>query len=311
VEYCSFGLSSEVAIPELGSDQVEGVAYLAISYVPAARFPRSHVRHRWIDGSETLLSVAKVDRRYLVELDDGRVFSFDPDTRAIGCPRPLDSTGRHQLLDHVLPRVLDHLGHLMIHAGAVCTAHGVIVFIGDTGAGKSSLVASFLAAGFEILSDDGVRLTVGDSGDVECIPTYRSLRLWPDSADALVGDEPFEPMSAGGDKRRLTVASPGTTSRSDVAAICVLAVDAHDPEAVGVSPLRAARAVSLLLAQCFRLDPTDAAATRRTFDRCADVVERVPVVELGYPRDYARLSEVRDAVVERAATGNWPTFTQE
>ena len=87
------------------------------------------------------------DGRYLLEFDDGQGFSFDPDNRVVSCPPQLDSTTRHQLLDHVLPRVLEHLGHLMIHAGAVCTPHGVIIFVGDTGAGKSSLVASFHTAG--------------------------------------------------------------------------------------------------------------------------------------------------------------------
>ena len=258
-----------------------------------------------------VLAVTKSDGDYIIEFDDGTWFSFDPHSLIVGCPPQLEATGRHQLLDHVLPRVLEHLGHLMVHAGAVCTSHGEIVFIGDTGAGKSSLVASFHAAGFEILSDDCVRLIIGDDGGVECVPTYRSLRLWPDSAEALASTEQFETMSTDGDKRRLHLPAPSTPvlRPTNVAAICVLASDDHDADTVRLSSLSPTRAVALLLAQCFRLDPTDAAATRRALDGCADLVERVPVVELGYPRDYGRLPEVRHAIAQLASMGGLPSVT--
>ena len=94
-------------------------------------------------------------------------------------------------------------GHLMIHAGAVRTPHGVIIFVGDTGAGKSSLAASFQPPASRSCPTTVCASIVDDDGAVECVPTYRSLRLWPDSAEALAGDEPFEPMSADSDKRRL------------------------------------------------------------------------------------------------------------
>ena len=241
----------------------------------------------------------------MLEFDDGRSFTFDPGARTVTCPEPIDAAVRHQLLDQVLPRVLEHLGHLMIHASAVRTPHGVVMFVADTGAGKSTLVASFETAGMELLSDDCMQVILDSDATVRCIPTYRSLRLWSDSADAIMASEPYEPMSPGSDKRRLGLARTAPADPTVVTAICVLATDDHDRHEIALSPVTPARAVSLLLAQCFRLDPTDAASTKRTFERCADVVERVPVVELAYPRDYARLPEVRDAVLERAATGDW------
>ena len=117
--------------------------------------------------------------------------------------------------------MLEHLGHMMIHASAIRTPRGVVLFVAEAGAGKSTLAASFQTAGVELLSDDCVQLVLGDAG-VGCIPTYRSLRLWSDSADALMAEEPYEPMTPGSDKRRLGLAQPRGAAPADVAAICVL-----------------------------------------------------------------------------------------
>ena len=120
-----------------------------------------------------------------------------------------------------------------------------------------------------------------------------------------MASEPSEPMAPGSDKRRLGLARAAPAAPAVVTAICVLATADHDSDEITFSAVTPARAVALLVAQCFRLDPTDAAATKRTFERCADVVERVPVVELAYPRDYERLprSETQSWSGRREATG--------
>ena len=197
----------------------------------------------------------------------------------------------------------------MIHGSAISVPDGVVVFMGDSGHGKSTLAASFQSAGWALLSDDCVRFTNNSSGGVDCVPTYRSLRLWPDSADSVMASTSFEPIASDSDKRRLGLPNSSPAVAAGVAAICVLGDPSDGAPDVRFSALPPARAVSLLLAQCFRLDPTDAEATKRTFEGCADVVERVPVVELSYPRDYDRLPEVREAVLRRVASGDWDTLT--
>ena len=264
--------------------------------------PTSWVHH-WTDASGVALSVGRLRGRHVLKFEDGSHFYFDPGTGTVGVPAPHTQTLRHQLLDHVLPRVLDHLGNLMLHGSAVDTASGAVLFVGESGRGKSTLAASFRSAGMVLLSDDCVRLTNSAGGGVDCLPTYRSLRLWPDSAAILMATSPFEPVASDSDKRRFAYSDGSRTGAVKVAAVCVIAAPS-DRSAVDVTPLPPARAVSLLLSQCFRLDPTDTVATRRTFEMCADVVERLPVVELSYPRDYDRLPDVRDAVLRRLTDGD-------
>ena len=302
--YCGLLLSSGFPLAELPSISTDEPASLLLSTLEEGNEARSWVHH-WTDESEVLISLGRVGSTYVLRFADGTLFGYDRRDRIVRCPSKLDASARHQLLDQVLPRVLDDLGHLMIHGSAVATPNGAVVFIGDSGLGKSTLAGSFSSAGLDLLSDDCMRLNADPDGVVSCIPTYRSLRLWPDSADAVMPSTPFEAMAAHSHKRRLNLAESPPVDHSTVAAICVLAPPSDDADAITVEPVAAARAVSLLLAQCFRLDPTDAEATKRTFERCAEIVERVPVVELSYPREYDRLPEVREAVLRRAATGDW------
>jgi Glycosyl transferase family 2 len=55
---------------------------------------------------------------------------------------------------------------LVLHAGAVASDDKGILIAGPTGAGKSSLVAWFVANGFDYLSDEVVALTDGETGIV-------------------------------------------------------------------------------------------------------------------------------------------------
>ena len=237
--YGGVQLSAEFALPELGDCTTGGEPYLILNGTDGHRPSPSAWAHQWLNDSELVLSVARIDGKYLLEFDDGGSFTFDPSVRTVTCPQPIDAEVRHQLLDQVLPRVLEQLGHLMIHASAVLTPYGVVMFVADTGAGKSTLVASFQIAGMELLSDDCMRVILDPDGTVRCIPTYRSLRLWPDSADAIMGGEPHEPMSPDSDKRRVDLARVDPSAPIVVTAICALATADNDPSAITIAPVPA------------------------------------------------------------------------
>jgi hypothetical protein len=301
-------VASVEALPELPIVQSDHLADLSIAGAVDIRTPTTWT-HQWVDDSTVSLALGRVGQRHILQFEDGALYEFDRTNRTVGCPARLGATARHQLLDQVLPRVFDALGHLMIHGSAIDTPKGANLFIGEAGRGKSTLAASFASAGVDILSDDCFRLIVDANGAVKCMPTYRTVRLWPDSADAVMPAAAFEPMAENSDKRRLGLPRALPSGPFAVSAVYVLAAPSESSDSVRLTPVAPARAVSLLLAQCFRLDPTDAEATKRTFERCADIVERVPVVELSYPRTYDRLPEVRDAVLRRAPAGGQASVT--
>ena len=81
------------------------------------------------------------------------------------------------------PNPLDAVTHSS--GSAVRTPNDqVLVILGDSGMGKSTLASAFACSGADVLSDDGVLLDFTPPR-VRAVPGYPGLRLWPDSLGAL------------------------------------------------------------------------------------------------------------------------------
>ena len=168
--------------------------------------------------------------------------------RSIGCwagPGISVETLRHLLLDQVLPRLLAQRGQLVLHAGAVRAGSRAIAFVGETGSGKSTLSGSFHVDGCPVLSDDGLLVTP-EAGRALALPTYPSLRLWPEAlagslrrAAALAPSLTTRPSSASCSAKPR---NPGTPL--PLAALFVLA-PAADNGAARISSLSGSRRASL------------------------------------------------------------------
>ncbi|MFZ5475948.1 MAG: hypothetical protein ACOZNI_04160 [Myxococcota bacterium] len=201
-----------------------------------------------------------------------------------------EETLAHLLLDHVLPRVLAARGLLVLHASAVATAAGAVGFCGETGAGKSTLAASFALAGSPLVADDALVI----APDLTVHSTYPAVRLWPDQAVAVAGDT-GEPVAHYTDKRRLGVAFAG--GAHPLARVYLL----EEGGDVAISATPAREAFLALARQAFRLDPADRVGSASAFERLAGSPVLRVCRTLRYPRDATRLAEVRAAVLDDLA----------
>lgn len=91
------------------------------------------------------------------------------------------------LLGPVFAYALRARGVLSLHASAVVIDGRAAAFCGVGGSGKSTLAAAFAAAGHGVLSDDVLALREL-AGVTTAFPAYAYLRVWDDSARALVGE---------------------------------------------------------------------------------------------------------------------------
>ncbi len=78
---------------------------------------------------------------------------------------------------------------LLLHAAATATPHGLLVFLGDSMAGKSTLALRLACNGQRVFADDRLALRQLESGQIECLslgvaPKAR-LPLPPDSGSAF------------------------------------------------------------------------------------------------------------------------------
>ena len=301
-KYFDFVVSSGIPLPELTLTKGESPRYqIRVSSDQVGWLDRNDWDWEWrVPTGEIFLSVASEgDRVHLrfpdvldveFRLHEGLIELFPAD-------EVLDATIRHLVLDHVLPRLVSHQGRLVLHAAGVADADRAILFLGPTGAGKSTLTASFLEEGLGLLTDDCVLLQPSEDG-LWAMAAYPGLRLWPDSFAGLgPQDQPSSPSPQEDWKRRLDVDSVAGSPQK-VRALFILESPSHQPRGgrVSVQPIEGADALMELLQHGFMLDPGDRETIEGQFLATGDLVEALPLFRLSYPRDFTMLQRVRESI---------------
>lgn len=214
-------------------------------------------------------------------------------------------TLEHLLVDQVLPRFLAHEGQLLVHASALTIAGRTVLFLGESGWGKSTLAGLLHRAGHALLSDDCVQIAL-EAGAWRAWPTYPSLRLFEDSLDhAFPGAEGLAAVAGYSRKRRLPVPAPDSSDATPAAisALYLLDEPSDQFDRVRIEPMRPVSACLELMRHAFKLDMNDRRRTQALFAQCSELARAVPAYALDYPRDYARSGELVAAIVAHAAAG--------
>ncbi len=100
-------------------------------------------------------------------------------------PGVSESDVRVFLLGTVLGVLCYRWGLLPLHAAGVAVKGGALLVTGDSGAGKSILVAALAARGFPLIADDLCALDFSDKAAPKILPAFPRLKLWADSATRL------------------------------------------------------------------------------------------------------------------------------
>jgi hypothetical protein len=123
----------------------------------------------------------------------------------------------------VLGVVLLQRGHHVFHASVVASDGGAAVAIlGRKGEGKSTMATALYNAGYSMLSDDIMALSVeGNTATVQ--PGFPHAKLWAESAEALVDDPASLPaLGPGFDKRARRVDERFLDKPTRLSAVIVL-----------------------------------------------------------------------------------------
>ena len=220
------------------------------------------------------------------------VFTFDSSSGVItGFPEAqvTDLTMSHLLLDQVMPLALVWTGHHVLHASAVAvdTDSGPrgLVFIGDSGAGKSSTAYAASQVGARLLADDFVVVGSDDAHPALMGVDQRGVRLWDESIADLEPATGSERVSQHNSKRRVRVTSGPTPHSLPLLAVIALekrgASDAT-PVLSAIPPLATAMR---LLHHSFRVDPTDRVTLEHTLGASTRLADEVPGFEVRMPAD--------------------------
>ena len=217
-----------------------------------------------------------------------RVFPFSRDVT--------EETIRHLLNDQVLPRIFASEGALVLHAGSVLTPEGAVILVGPSGRGKSTLTASLHVQGYPLLGDDAILVSATAAG-MECVATYRSLRLFSDSI-ASVFPYPVQISAGAHYTSKLNVSNLGSDNHlgSPVAVRAIFILGEPVERDIVVRRMEPSEACMGLMEQSFSLDPSDVRRAQTRLDNASKVATQVPVFRIDYPRDFSRIASVHEAI---------------
>lgn len=289
MHYAAFGLNilSEIVLPELQVATQEAIE------------PDVEVRmgalggEGWdqivgIEADAFRLRVAGTGR---FEVIGGRAVTVDPEVGA----SPAEV--RAFLLGTVFGALFQQRGVLALHASALAVGEQeAIAFLGESGAGKSTMAMAMNARGHKLLCDDVCVMLEGADGAAVTWPGVRRLKLWTRSIEAGGGSiDGLEPVLQREDKFHVPTELVAAYRAHRLRRIYLLApAIAETPR---ITRLRGAEAVQALISHTFRgrMVPF-MEASERHFRACLALLGRCGVYRLERPWDLARVEMSCDAI---------------
>ena len=196
-KYVAFGLllESELEIFQLSKAPAEGATDVYIrrtdfsdivDFLPERKYFSMNGRElRFkVDG----LAKFRITDGCLIEVEEYHVSHADVDANdAAGDDNYESPEVRKQhlgvfLMGSCMGAILHQRDALLLHGSCVTNGKHTVLFTGDSGAGKSTTAAVFLAHGWQLLTDDVSCIRAPEKG-LLVEPSYPSQKLWEDSLE--------------------------------------------------------------------------------------------------------------------------------
>ena len=208
------------------------------------------------------------------------------------------------LLGAVMALWLENHQVLALHASAIEENGRSIVFLSSSMGGKSSLAASFIQAGFPLMSDDIVPVENAE----DCFLSragYPSMRLWPDEAQFFLGKtQGLETENSRSKKLRIPVGTglfgKFLSAKRPIACIYLPQRYVHDEasDAICINPVSPRDSLIELIRYSFvaRIAQATGLGPKR-LHLLEGLAGNTPVRRLVYPSGYQHFPAVREAIL--------------
>ncbi len=290
--YEAHGLSidSDIDLPELktlDANRPMDIAPLRIrsmseQAIPTASGTEARAAYRgW-------LRTASLPAGTLMKFADSSTFLISMDGEQIDAccgKQALAGQFRHNLLHQAIPYALIAAGKSVLHGGAIEMGDGVAIFLGASGAGKSTMVQAFATLRRPILGDDVVRVDV-TSGVAMAFPSYPGIRVW---SDQTTGDTLVPKLRIG--------ASDGLCFAEKAVPIRAIyhlqSGRTSAPIFTDIAPMTAA---NLFFRSTYLSHVVGSDAATRNFETLLDIAVTVPIFAVKYRRTLSSLHIVTSGI---------------
>jgi hypothetical protein len=258
--------------------------------------------HAWTfpDGTRWLQFHREAEG-YLLRFPELADFQVSHDGLCVTClpaPDVSNETVQHLYFNQVLPLALSRAGTLVFHASAVELGSGALVFMGESGRGKSTLAACFCTSGHRFLTDDGLAVEEAEGG-YRVLPSQPSIRLWEDSEAALIhaGARKAGPVDYTPKARILADASIAHCNQPRMLRR-VYFLGAGEADTVRIEPVTPSEAFLELVKHSFLLDIEARDLITAQFHQLSRLVLEPVYFRLDYPRRFELLDDVQRAILD-------------
>lgn len=201
---------------------------------------------------------------------------------------------RLPLLGCILGVLLHQRGLFTLHASTARIAGSAVAFIGEKGAGKSTVAAALHAKGHPLLTDDLLALNITNKKQVDALPGFPQLKLLPESIAALkITDEKLGLLLPQAEKRTYALSSGFQQNSLPLSRIYVLTRG----DRVFTKKLSVRDSFLQLLTHSYaaRFLGEMGAGTNH-FLQCKVLTQAVPVYQLSRTDDISRLDDLSSLI---------------
>ena len=201
------------------------------------------------------------------------------------------------LTGSVFAVLLQQRGKATLHAGAIETGAGAVLFAGDKGSGKSSLLAALIERGYAMLADDVTGVVPDAGGGAVALSAFPCMKLWADTLDELAWQERARGRVQEGQEKYLVPVERFRTTPLAVRAVCVLG--SHRREGIEIGAVPPADAFGWLCRHTYRGKYLRGLGQQPAhFRTVAAMARRVPIVGVRRPASPFRLDTLADRIEE-------------
>lgn len=191
----------------------------------------------------------------------------------------------------ILGNLLNQRGFFVLHGSGVVINDKGIAFLGDKGAGKSTLAVHMQNRGNKLITDDLIPIIFKDD-QIQTIPGFPRIRLWNDSVESVGLDpETLPQINSFFDKRSYKCFENFSTAPLNLKAIFILT----NADKIGIEKLNYQESFIEIVRNTYLNRYINAIGqSAEHFRQCESLVRSNSIYRLNRPHDFSKLSQVAD-----------------